>query len=198
MLTPTPLLATAAAKSCFGTSCGTTDCHAGAVKPDQHRARCRDDGEDELRTDQKAALVDGIRQSPNREREQEHRKATRNPDQRDRQRIGIEARHQPSGRGVVHPGADVDDDGRDPDHRKGSMTKRDPGGGAPLGVRWTGTFVRIGHASCFVGLLSCVQAEALDQKIDELSRRRRLQTSERVIKAASVTGSFRLAYEEME
>jgi hypothetical protein len=69
---------------------------------------------------------------PRREREQEHRKAARNLDQRDRQRIGIEARHQPSGRGVIHPGADVGDNGRGPDHRKGPITKRDPGGGVPL------------------------------------------------------------------
>jgi hypothetical protein len=47
--------------------------------------------------------------------------------QRDSERIGIEARHQPSGRCVVHPGADIGDAGCNPDHREGPMAKRDPG-----------------------------------------------------------------------
>ena len=66
------------------------------------------------------------RQCPCGQREQEHGKAARDLNHGDTERIGSQARHEPSGRRVVHPGADIGDDGRHPDHRERGMTKRDP------------------------------------------------------------------------
>src|SRR5262249_54419684 len=54
--------------------------------------------------------------------------------------IRIEHRHQPAGRRVLHPGADVGDDGRDPKDRERRMTERRPcgrrGGGFSASL-WT-------------------------------------------------------------
>ncbi|MHC2950829.1 hypothetical protein ACVIJX_007977 [Bradyrhizobium diazoefficiens] len=111
------------------------------VKPDEHRTCCRDDCKDDFTTNQKTAFVDSIRQRASRQREQEHRKAARDLNQGDGEGIGIEAGHQPSGRSVVHPGADVGDDGCDPDNRERGVPKRDPRGSVGHRRRWIRLFV---------------------------------------------------------
>src|SRR4029077_549135 len=59
--------------------------------------------------------------------EQEYWEAARDLDERDRERIGIETRHQPSGSRVEHPGTDVRYNCRSPDHPESRMNKGDPG-----------------------------------------------------------------------
>ena len=75
-----------------------TSSAAGVTWPDQHHEpEARDQRRDRhLDDDQQSAAVHDIGERPAREREQEHRQRIRNLDQRDDERVGIEAGHQPA------------------------------------------------------------------------------------------------------
>ena len=82
------------------------------MQPDQHRKRSRSDHDRELAADQKQASIDDVHQRAGRNCEQRHRQAVGDLNHRYDERVRIEARHQPAGSDVVHPAADVRDDGR--------------------------------------------------------------------------------------
>jgi len=110
------------------------------IEGDDH---CEDRGENGccyLRDNEKFSPIEDIGKRAGRHREQEHRQGGRDLDHGNDERLRIEARHQPARRGVVHPAADVGDDGRNPQHRVFRVPERAPWRGCRSGGR-----LRAGH-----------------------------------------------------
>ena len=85
-----------------------------SAEPDDGRKYRSNRGVKDFRHDQKFPSVNDVRECAGGQREQEQRQGCRHLDHRDDERIGVEVRHQPSGRRAVHPAADIGDDGRAP------------------------------------------------------------------------------------
>ena len=115
---------------------------SGQIEGDERGEDRGENGRCNLRDDQKSSPVDDVGKRARRHREQEHRQGGRDLDQRDRQAAGIEARHQPARGGVVHPAADVGDDGRNPQHGVFRVPERAPWRGCRSGGR-----LRAGHGT---------------------------------------------------
>jgi hypothetical protein len=99
--------ATAGCRSWRGTSWGTIDCQAGAikeaegekverrdqVKPDHQSKSRRQKGNDDLHPDQQLAAIEDVGQRTRRQAEQKHRQRCRDLNQGDDQRVRIELGH---------------------------------------------------------------------------------------------------------
>ncbi len=96
------------------------------VERDEAREDRRHDDDDELDDDEQPAGVDDVGERAGRQSEQEQRQAHRHLNERDRERVGIEAGDQPAGRRVEHRGADVRNDAGGPDDGEGRMAERAP------------------------------------------------------------------------
>ena len=105
------------------------------VQRDKDCARRRDNRKGDLPVDQETPFFDYVRQRASRQRKQEHGQATRDLNQGDHKGISIQACHQPTGRCVVHPGANIGDDGRDPNNLESPMPKGDPRRSTPIRSR---------------------------------------------------------------
>jgi hypothetical protein len=90
----------------------------GAPEPHQEAEARDQQRHGDLHRDQEPPPIDDVGERTRRQREHEHRRRGCDLHQRDDQRIRIEAGHQPAGRGVLHPDADIGHDGRDPQHRE--------------------------------------------------------------------------------
>ena len=90
----------------------------------------RDRGEDrpELRADQEHTPIDDVGQRTARKRQQEHRHDGRRLHHRDDERLRCEGGHQPSGAGVLQPGAEPCDQVGDPQAAEGRIAERQQGG----------------------------------------------------------------------
>ena len=96
------------------------------VQRDDGRVDRRDDRRRHLGDDEQLAFIDDVGKRAGRHCEQEHGQCGRDLNHGDDERLGIEARHQPAGGGVVHTAADVRDHGRSPEHRERRMPERAP------------------------------------------------------------------------
>jgi hypothetical protein len=102
----------------------------------QHAQRGRRDQHDGLGDQQEAPPVHQVADRPGQHREQHHRQPGRRLDERDVDRRGGQAQHQPLGRHRLHPAADVADELRAPHRREQAMAERRPGAIRPRG--WHG------------------------------------------------------------
>ena len=99
----------------------------GQARERQHRQDRGAGQAEQLCAHQQLAPVDDVGERPGGEREDEHREGRRRLHQRDHQRVGRERGHQPARADIVHPGADVRDDGRDPQRAEHRVRKRTRG-----------------------------------------------------------------------
>jgi hypothetical protein len=81
------------------------------------KSECGDEnGGRNLHGNEKTPPVDDISERPRRQGEKEHRHRCRDLNERNQEWIGRQSGHEPAGRGVLHPHADVGDDGCEPQH----------------------------------------------------------------------------------
>ena len=99
---------------------------SGQIKPDEHGENRGNNRRRDLYGDEEPAPIDHVRKHASREDQETHRQHVRYLNQGHGQRCWIEARHKPSGCRVVHPGADIRDDCRSPQHGEGGATERAP------------------------------------------------------------------------
>src|SRR5262252_1201476 len=83
-------------------------------------------GGEHLGSNEKLTFIDDIREYSSRNREQKQRQRSRHLHHRDNEGVRVETRHQPPGCGVVHPGTDIGNHSRSPQHRKVQMAERTP------------------------------------------------------------------------